>query len=70
MSTQTYNVTGMSCGHCEMAVNKEVSKLPGITNISVSAATGLLTFETDGSASPEDVIAAVDEAGYDAALAQ
>ena len=44
MSTYTYNVTGMSCGHCENAVKEEVSNLPGVTNIEVSADKGLLTF--------------------------
>ena len=57
MSTYTYNVTGMSCGHCENAVKEEVANLPGVTNIEVSADKGLLTFEHDD---------AVDEAGYEA----
>ena len=69
MSTYTYNVTGMSCGHCENAVKEEVSNLPGVTNIEVSADKGLLTFEHDGVAgelTDQQVIDAVDEAGYEA----
>ena len=69
MSTYTYNVTGMSCGHCENAVKEEVSNLPGVTNIEVSADKGLLTFEYDGAAgelTDQQVIDAVDEAGYEA----
>lgn len=72
MSAYTYNVTGMSCGHCENAVKEEVSNLPGVTNIEVSADKGLLTFEYDGAAgelTDQQVIDAVDEAGYEATRA-
>ncbi len=72
MSAYTYNVTGMSCGHCENAVKEEVSNLPGVSNIEVSADKGLLTFEHDGAAwelTDQQVIDAVDEAGYEATRA-
>lgn len=72
MSAYTYNVTGLSCGHCENAVKEEVSNLPGVTNIEVSADKGLLTFEYDGAAgelTDQQVIDAVDEAGYEATRA-
>ena len=35
-----YQVTGMSCGHCESAVRSEVAKLAGVEQIEVSAASG------------------------------
>lgn len=69
MTTYSYDVTGMSCGHCENAVKEEVANLPGVTNIEVSADKGLLTFEHDATAgelSDQQVIDAVDEAGYEA----
>lgn len=66
MSTTTYQVTGMSCGHCEGAVRDEVSEIPGITDVEVSAATGHLTVTADGHVDDSVVIAAVDEAGYEA----
>ena len=71
MSTTEYQVTGMTCGHCEMSVREEVGQLPGVERIEVSAATGRLVVDT-GSGAPADdaaVIAAVDEAGYSAARA-
>lgn len=40
--TVTYSVTGMTCGHCESAVREEVSQLPGVQSVDVSAATGRL----------------------------
>lgn len=69
MSTTTteYQVTGMSCGHCESAVREEVSSIPGVTGIDVSAATGRLTVTAEQPIDDAAVIAAVDEAGYEAA---
>lgn len=66
MSTNTYQVTGMSCGHCEGAVTAEVSQIPGVTDIQVSATTGRLAVTTDRPVDDAAVIAAVDEAGYEA----
>lgn len=62
-----FQVTGMSCGHCEAAVRSEVAKLPGVGGIEVSAQTGRLTVTSDAPLVDADVIAAVDEAGYEAA---
>ena len=67
MSTNDYQVTGMSCGHCETAVREDVSEVPGVTAVEVSAASGRLTVTTSGQVDDEAVLAAVDEAGYTAA---
>ena len=61
---EQYNVTGMSCAACSARVEKAVSKVPGVTSCSVSLLTNSMGVE--GSASPEAVIAAVEEAGYGA----
>ncbi len=37
MSTGEYQVTGMSCGHCEMSVHEEVTTVTGVQDIQVSA---------------------------------
>lgn len=66
-TTTTYSVTGMTCGHCEGSVRSEVSQLPGVTGVEVSAATGRLAVTADGPLDDAAVIAAVDEAGYQAA---
>lgn len=65
-TTTEYQVTGMTCGHCEGSVRAEVSQLPGVTEVEVSAQTGRLTVTTEQSADDTAVIAAVDEAGYTA----
>ena len=61
-----YTVTGMSCAACQARVEKAVSKLPGVSSCSVSLLTNSMGVE--GSASPAEVIAAVENAGYGAAL--
>ncbi|MEU6340178.1 MULTISPECIES: heavy-metal-associated domain-containing protein [unclassified Streptomyces] len=61
----TYSVSGMSCGHCESAVTKEVSALPGVTGIEVDAKTGLLTVASAAPLDDDAIRAAVDEAGYE-----
>ena len=69
MTTIEYRVSGMSCGHCEASVRREVAKLDGVEDIMVSAATGQLVVTTAAPLADADVIAAVDEAGYEAARA-
>lgn len=61
---QQYTVTGMSCAACSARVERAVSKVPGVTSCSVSLLTNSMGVE--GTASPEAVIAAVEEAGYGA----
>ena len=61
---EQYNVTGMSCAACSARVEKAVSKVPGVTSCSVSLLTNSMGVE--GTASPGDVIAAVEQAGYGA----
>lgn len=63
-TTTEYQVTGMSCGHCETAIRSEVSEIPGVTGIEVSAQTGRLAVTSDQPVADAAVIAAVDEAGY------
>ena len=65
-TTTEYQVTGMSCGHCETAIRSEVSEIPGVTGIEVSAQTGHLAVTSDQPVDDAAVIAAVDEAGYTA----
>ena len=61
-----YEVTGMSCAACQARVEKVVSKLEGIESCSVSLLTNSMGVE--GSASDEDIIKAVVDAGYGASV--
>jgi copper chaperone CopZ len=62
MSTSTYTVTGMTCGHCVSSVTEEVGELPGVTDVRVELETGLLT--VTGDTTDDAVRGAVEEAGY------
>jgi copper chaperone CopZ len=63
-TTTTYQVTGMTCGHCEAAVSGELTRLPGVREVRVDLATGAVTVTSDGPLPVDDVRDAVDEAGY------
>ncbi|WP_410766288.1 heavy-metal-associated domain-containing protein [Haloferax sp. DFSO60] len=63
MST-TLTVTGMSCEHCEARVADALSEVSGVTAATADRERELATI--DGEASLEDLIAAVEDAGYDA----
>ena len=69
MATTQYQVTGMTCGHCEMSIREEVGQIAGVSGIDVSAANGHLAVTTAGDVGVDDaaVLAAVEEAGYEAA---
>ena len=66
---QKFNVTGMTCSACSAHVTKAVEKLPGVSSVNVNLLGGSMLVEYDpGAESPESIIAAVDDAGYGAAL--
>ncbi|MGV9666091.1 heavy-metal-associated domain-containing protein [Nocardia niigatensis] len=68
MATSTYTVTGMTCGHCVGSVQKEIGKIDGVTSVDVDLATGLVKVESTAPIADADVVAAVDEAGYEVAV--
>ena len=67
MSTSTYTVVGMTCGHCVSAVTEEVVQLPGVTAVDVDLASGGLAVTSDAPVDETAVRAAVEEAGYEVA---
>jgi copper chaperone len=66
LSTTEYQVTGMTCGHCEQAVSAEVGRIPSVQSVDVSAASGRLVVTSAVPVRDEEIVAAVDEAGYQA----
>ena len=64
MSTATYTVTGMTCGHCVASVTEEVTELDGVENVDVDLATGAVTVTSTEPLEDDAVRAAVEEAGY------
>jgi copper ion binding protein len=67
MTTTTYRVDGMTCGHCVSAVTAEVSKLDGVSKVDVALETGEVTVTSDAPLDVDAVRDAVDEAGYEMA---
>ena len=65
MTTATYTVKGMTCGHCVSAVSTEVGALPGVTGVEVDLSTGAVTVTSEHPLDAGSVRAAVDEAGYE-----
>ena len=66
MAENEYQVTGMTCGHCEMSIREEVGQVPNVETIQVSAKTGKLVVTATAPVDDAAVLAAVDEAGYSA----
>ena len=63
-STQSYTVSGMTCGHCVASVTEEVSEVPGVEQVDVVLETGTLTVTSTEPVDAAAVEAAVVEAGY------
>ena len=63
-TTQSYTVTGMTCGHCVMSVTEEVQEIPGVENVDVVLATGSLTVTSNEPVDDDAVKTAVEDAGY------
>ena len=66
MTTQTYSVTGMTCGHCAGAVTSELKALDGVSDVAVDLVAGGTSTVTVTSEAPLEeakVAEALDEAG-------
>ena len=63
-TTQTYTVTGMTCGHCVASVTEEVQEVAGVGGVDVVLESGTLTVTSSQPVDDGAVRAAVEEAGY------
>lgn len=64
MQVTTIKIQGMSCGHCVSAVTKALNEVEGVCNCQVDLNTGEATFETAPAVNMNDIIEAVEKAGY------
>ena len=62
--SQSYLVTGMTCGHCVASVTEEISEIDGVENVEVDLASGNVVVTSGAPLERAAVAAAVDEAGY------
>jgi copper chaperone len=67
MSTATYTVTGMTCGHCVAAVTEEVGAIADVTDVQVDLASGRVDVTSTRPIGADEMVAAIDEAGYELA---
>jgi copper chaperone len=65
MTTRTYTVKGMTCGHCVSSVSSEVGALPGVSAVDVDLPTGMVTVTSEQPLDSGAISAAVEEAGYE-----
>jgi copper chaperone CopZ len=64
--TRRFDVTGMTCGGCERALGRAVSRVPGVQDVSASHAdrVAIVTYD-EGVTTPEAIAAAIRQAGYE-----
>jgi copper chaperone len=67
VTTNTYTVSGMTCGHCVGSVQTEVSQIPGVTEVHVDLPTGQVKVTSEAPIAIETIRASIDEAGYELA---
>ena len=68
MTTTTYAVRGMTCGHCVNAVTEEMLSIVGVTDVAIDLVEGgdsTVTISSTDELDAAQVKAAVDEAGYE-----
>ncbi len=64
MQENVYSVSGMTCSHCANAVRSEITRIPGVREVTVDVDAGLVTVEADDQPDRGAIRAAVEEAGY------
>lgn len=65
-ASTTLSITGMTCPGCASTARRVLSRVPGVTGAEVDLASGRAT--VSGSARPEELVAAIEAAGYGARL--
>jgi copper chaperone CopZ len=68
MSTLTYEVPNISCGHCVHTIQTELSELAGVTQVAASQADRKVTIEYTDPATEEGIVALMTEINYPPSL--
>ncbi len=64
MSTVTYSIPNISCGHCVHTIKSEVSELPGVKNVEADMVGKVATISFDAPATEEKIKALLAELNY------
>ena len=65
--THTYRVPGISCDHCKAAIEAAVGEVAGVSSVTVDVAAKSVAVVSADTVAAGDLVAAIDEAGYDIA---
>ena len=69
VNTHVFEVSGMHCGSCALLIDDALEDLPGVLSTQTTVKQGRATVELDASrSSPDDVVRAIEELGYQASL--
>ena len=63
----TYRVPGISCNHCKAAIEAAVGEVAGVSSVNVDVAAKSVAVVSADTVAAGDLVAAIDEAGYDIA---
>ncbi len=66
MTTTTFLVPGMTCGHCQGAVTDELSKINGVIKVDVDLDSKVVSVESSAAIEWQAIADAIDEAGFEA----
>ena len=64
MTSKTFNVPNISCGHCVMTIKREVSEMEGVSNVTADAATKAVTVEWEAPATWDGIRSLLTEINY------
>ncbi|MGW5440737.1 MULTISPECIES: heavy-metal-associated domain-containing protein [Nocardia] len=71
MTTHVFRIDGMHCGSCALLIDDTLEDLPGVGSTQTSMKKGRATVDLDSAVTtPDDVIAAITELGYTAAVVE
>lgn len=65
MTTLTYTIPGISCGHCKMTIEREVGELPGVTSVGVAVETKQAVIDFELPVTEEQVQSLLVEIGFE-----
>jgi copper chaperone len=64
MSTVTYKIPNISCGHCVHSIKMELGELAGVKSVDASAETKMVTIQFEDPATEEEIIKVLNEINY------
>ena len=64
MTTQTFVVPNISCGHCTHTIESELSEVAGVQSVKADQETKKVTVNFDAPATLDKIVATLEEINY------